>query len=47
MRLKDEEREVRPGMLLYVGASMEHSFFEIEEDMTLLVMFAASPLEHN
>ena len=41
MRLHDEEREVRPGMLLYVGASMEHSFFEIEEDMLLLVFFSA------
>ncbi len=41
MRLQDEEREVRPGMLLYVGASMEHSFFEIEEDMLLLVMFSS------
>jgi len=41
MRLRNEEREVRPGMLLYVGASMEHSFFEIEEDMLLLVMFSA------
>jgi mannose-6-phosphate isomerase-like protein (cupin superfamily) len=43
MRLGDEERSVGPGSLLYVGASLEHSFFEIEEDMTLLVMFAASP----
>ena len=41
MRLKDEEREVKPGMLLYVGASMEHSFFEIEEDMLLLVLFSS------
>ncbi len=41
MRLKDEEREVKPGMMLYVGATMEHSFFEIEEDMLLLVMFSA------
>ncbi len=41
MRLKNEERDVHPGMLLYVGASMEHSFFEIEEDMLLLVMFAS------
>jgi mannose-6-phosphate isomerase-like protein (cupin superfamily) len=41
MRLKDEEREVRPGMLLYIGASMEHSFFEIEEDMLLLVLFSS------
>jgi mannose-6-phosphate isomerase-like protein (cupin superfamily) len=45
MRLGDEERSVGPGSLLYIGATTEHSFFEIEEDMTLLVMFAASPLE--
>ncbi len=45
MRLAGEERSVGPGSLLYVGAATEHSFFEIEEDMTLLVFFAASPLE--
>lgn len=43
MRLQDEERDVGPGSLLYIGAATEHSFFEIQEDMTLLVMFAASP----
>lgn len=43
MRLGGEERSVGPGSLLYVGATTEHSFFEIEEDMTLLVMFAATP----
>ena len=46
MRLGDEERSVGPGSLLYVSATTEHSFFEIEEDMTLLVMFAPTPLEH-
>lgn len=45
MRLEDEERSIGPGSLLYVGATTEHSFFEIEEDMTLLVMFAAVPQE--
>jgi len=40
MRLGDVERAVGPGSLLYVGATTEHSFFEIEEDMTLLVIFA-------
>jgi len=45
MRLGDEERAVGPGALLYVGATTEHSFFEIEEDMTLLVFFAATPRE--
>jgi mannose-6-phosphate isomerase-like protein (cupin superfamily) len=43
MRLAGEERSVGPGSLLYVGAATEHSFFEIEEDMTLLVVFAATP----
>ncbi|MEH6589783.1 MAG: cupin domain-containing protein [Halioglobus sp.] len=43
MRLDGEERSVGPGSLLYVGAATEHSFFEIEEDMTLMVFFAASP----
>ncbi|MCP5179255.1 MAG: cupin domain-containing protein [Pseudomonadales bacterium] len=42
MRLGDVERTVGPGMLLYVGATESHSFFEIEEDMTLLVFFASS-----
>lgn len=47
MRLGDEERAVGPGSLLYISATTEHSFFEIEEDMTLLVMFAATPRERN
>ena len=46
MHLGNEDRAIGPGSLLYVGASTEHSFFEIEEDMTLLVMFAASPPDH-
>jgi mannose-6-phosphate isomerase-like protein (cupin superfamily) len=47
MRLGDEERAVGPGSLLYVSATTQHSFFEIEEDMTLLVMFATTPPERN
>ncbi|MEP4485043.1 MAG: cupin domain-containing protein [Halioglobus sp.] len=42
MRLGDDERSVGPGSLLYVGAATDHSFFEIEEDMTLLVFFASA-----
>ncbi|MEP0202704.1 MAG: cupin domain-containing protein [Halioglobus sp.] len=42
MRLGAEERSVGPGSLLYVGAATDHSFFEIEEDMTLLVFFASA-----
>lgn len=46
MHLGDEDRDIGPGSLLYVSATTEHSFFEIEEDMTLLVMFAATPPDH-
>ena len=42
MRVGNEERSVGPGSLLYVGATTDHSFFEIEEDMTLLVFFASA-----
>ncbi len=42
MQLRGSERTVGPGALLYVGATESHSFFEIEEDMTLLVFFATS-----
>jgi mannose-6-phosphate isomerase-like protein (cupin superfamily) len=41
VRVGDEERTVERGSLLYVSESEEHSFFEIEEDMTLLVFFAS------
>lgn len=41
VRVGDDERAVERGSLLYVRSSEEHSFFEIEEDMTLLVFFAS------
>lgn len=43
MRLDDADKAVGPGSLLYISASTQHSFFEIEEDMTLLVLFASTP----
>jgi mannose-6-phosphate isomerase-like protein (cupin superfamily) len=36
-----EERRLGPGSILYVQATSEHSFVEIEEDVTLLVFFAS------
>ncbi len=42
MKVRGEEQEVREGTVLYVRATEAHSFFEIEEDMTLLVFFAAT-----
>ncbi len=41
LRVGDHEQAVERGSVLFVGASEEHSFFEIEEDMTLLVFFAS------
>jgi mannose-6-phosphate isomerase-like protein (cupin superfamily) len=41
LRVGDEDRSVGPGSILYVRSTSEHSFFEIDEDMTLLVFFAS------
>ena len=40
LRIGSSEQDVVPGNLLYIRATEEHAFFEIEEDMTLLVIFA-------
>jgi len=41
LRVDDREVPAGPGSILYVRATAAHSFFEIEEDMTLLVFFAS------
>ena len=41
LRVEGEDRPVQRGSILYVRATSEHSFFEIEEDMTMLVFFAS------
>lgn len=41
LQVGDEIHEVTPGSILYVEAAEAHSFFEIVEDMTLLVVFPA------
>jgi mannose-6-phosphate isomerase-like protein (cupin superfamily) len=41
LRVDGDEQTVQPGSILYVRATSDHSFFEIEEDMTLLVFFAS------
>jgi mannose-6-phosphate isomerase-like protein (cupin superfamily) len=41
VRVGDEEKVVGPGSILFVPASAEHSFCEIEERLTLLVFFAS------
>ena len=40
LRIGEIEQTVVPGTLLYIRATEDHAFFEIEQDMTLLVIFA-------
>ena len=40
MRLGREEREVREADVIFVEAGLEHRFFDIAEELVLLVMFA-------
>ncbi len=42
LQVDDQEHEVRPGTILFVRATTEHSFFDVEEDLTLLAFFGAS-----
>jgi len=41
LRVEGKEHALAAGSICYVRATSEHSFFEIEEDMTLLVFFAS------
>jgi mannose-6-phosphate isomerase-like protein (cupin superfamily) len=40
MRLGTEERSVRAGDVIFVERGLEHQFFEIAEELALLVIFA-------
>ena len=42
IRVGEEESEVRSGSIIYVPATSQHRFVEIEEDVTLLVFFGAA-----
>ena len=42
LKVGGKTHDVKPGTVMYVKATESHSFFEIDEDMTLLVFFAAS-----
>jgi quercetin dioxygenase-like cupin family protein len=35
-----EDREVNSGSVIFVGAGVEHHFYDITEDLTVLVSFA-------
>jgi mannose-6-phosphate isomerase-like protein (cupin superfamily) len=40
MRLGNEETRVEKGSVIFVEAAVEHRFFDIEEELVLLVVFA-------
>ena len=40
IRVGDEEMSVGPGSTIFVGARVPHQFFDIREDLSLLVFFA-------
>lgn len=43
LTLGEDRRAVRPGSVVYVKAGVEHRFVEIEDDLEVLVFFAAPP----
>jgi mannose-6-phosphate isomerase-like protein (cupin superfamily) len=40
MRAGSEDREVGSGSVIFVAAGVEHQFYSIEEDLSVLVFFA-------
>lgn len=40
MRVASEEQPVRTGSMIFVPANIEHGFFNISEELEVLVMFA-------
>jgi mannose-6-phosphate isomerase-like protein (cupin superfamily) len=45
IKVADEDRDVRPGSIIYVEKKVPHRFHSIEEDLILLVFFA--PAEYS
>jgi len=45
MRAGAEDRPVREGSLIFVAAGVEHRFYDIEEEIRLLVFFAPAETE--
>lgn len=45
MRAGSDDQSVGPGSLIYVAANVDHSFYAIEEELTVLVFFAPAETE--
>ncbi len=41
LRVGDSDHAVQQGTLMYVQAACDHAFFDVEEDLTVLVFFGA------
>ena len=42
LSIDGKDHEIKPGSILYVRATAAHSFFDIEEDLTVLTFFGAT-----
>ncbi|MBL8540201.1 MAG: cupin domain-containing protein [Burkholderiales bacterium] len=42
LKVAGAQQQVSAGTILYVRATSEHSFFDIEEDLTLVAIFGAT-----
>jgi mannose-6-phosphate isomerase-like protein (cupin superfamily) len=40
IRVADEERQVRPGTLIFVPSRVSHRFHDVDADLAVLVFFA-------
>jgi len=45
MRIGSDHAEVRSGSVIFVAAELEHRFYEIEEELQVLVFFAPAEKE--
>jgi mannose-6-phosphate isomerase-like protein (cupin superfamily) len=45
MRVDSEDFGVGPGSLIFVAAQVEHRFYDIEQELTVLVFFAPAETE--
>lgn len=45
MRAGSEDQTIKPGSLIFVAAEVEHQFYDIEEELTVLVFFAPAETE--
>ena len=45
MRAGTQDQAVRPGSIIFIAAGVEHRFYDIEEEIALLVLFAPPETE--